>query len=789
MGKTQIATEYAHRHTDDYDLVWWVRSDQEDSIQAALVALGAQIRLPDVSPSDRDRSARAVIDALQSGEPYERWLLIFDDVTQANRIRRYIPQGSGHVIVTSRVSEWRQVLNTDGIEVRQFARADTVKFLGERLPRLAGEEGGAAQLDKLAEVLGDLPLAAEHAAAYLSQTGVPISDYIEAFRRNAHTLFGEEADMFSTATAVATTWSVSRQSLTPEAEELFQLLAFFAAEPISEENLIQPSRVALRPDLPEPLRKVLSSRTDLKRAQRELARYSLISIYGQRNVVQLHRVVQAVTKGRLEKDQPELAATLRETVFELLAATDPDGPEKEQNDPVYERSIHHLVPAGALDSGNGHLRNLVINQVRRLRMRGGNREALGLGEAALAIWKSAPDDIQTLAMAVEVAVALRALGRAHEAFKLNSDTLQRLRDHYGDEDDTYLICANSYGEDLRYLGRYDEALAHDLSLLPAYDRVFAPGPFRPLMLRNNIAIDMRCTGRFAEALEYDSKAAAERERYFGATDWQTLHSKFGVARDLRWLGQYEEALARSRELADVFEGRPWTFQHLEALLDLSASLRRAGYYPEARSLSEDVYRRYVEYAGEEHRATLVAATNLICDRRVVDDLAGAVALGEATVPAWEKVAEPGHPNTLSARANLAVALRMRGYLAAAQEMNEATLEGFRQVYSYEHHNILAVMTNLASDLAAVGDVRRAREMGEQVVAASREVRGAAHPATLAAAANLALDLKATGDAEAARALEAQTLAAYDEQLSPEHPQTLRARQHGRVNVDIEPVAI
>jgi len=794
VGKTQIATEYAHRHANEYEVVWWVRSDQEDSIQASLVALGAHLQLPEISPSDRDRSFRLVIDALQAGDPYSRWLLIFDDVRQPAKLRRYIPQGSGHVIVTSRINEWRQVLSTDGIEVKEFAREDTVRFLRARVPQLAAETDATAEharadeANRLAEVLGDLPLAAEHAASYLSQTGTSVGDYIAAFERDAHTLLGQYADMFYANLAVATTWSVTRQTLTPEARELFQLLAFFAAEPISEENLIQSARVMFDLGLPAPLLKVLSSRTELKRAQRELARFSLISIYGQRNVVQMHRVVQAVTRARMEKEAPELAATLQETVFALLAATDPEGPEKEQNDPIYERSIHHLMPTRALESGNKLLRNLIINQVRRLRIRGGYQQALSLGEAALETWKSEPDDIQTLAMAVEVAIAKRTLGRIDEAFELNADTLKRLRDTYGEDDDTYLICANSYGEDLRLRGRYDDALTHDLSLLPAYDRVFSPGQFRPLSLRNNIAIDFRCVGRFAEALEYDTANAAERERYFGATDWQVASSKFGMSRDLRRLGRYEDALALARELAELMDVRnePWNFLRLDVFGGLSVSLRRVGYYVEASERAEEVYRRYIEYAGEAHRGTLVTATNLICDRRAVDDLTGAQELGEATVLAWEKVVGPEHPNTLIAKANLAVALRTRGYPAAAGELNQAVLEAHRRLYAYDHPNTIIVMTNLASDLAAVGDVQRARDIGEQALAASREVRGPDHPVTLAVAANLSLDLRATGDGDEARSLEEKTQAALDSQLSPEHPQTLRARQRGRLSIDIEP---
>ncbi|HEY1705843.1 MAG TPA: FxSxx-COOH system tetratricopeptide repeat protein [Trebonia sp.] len=793
VGKTQIATEYAHRYAEEYEVVWWVRSDQEDSIQASLVALGNQLRLAEISPGDRDRSMRLVIDALQSGDPYSRWLLIFDDVTQPNKLRRYIPQG-GHVIVTSRINEWRQVLNTDGIEVREFDRAETVKFLRDRVPQLAPASSAVTEAvagqdaERLAAALGDLPLAAEHAVSYLTQTGVQVGDYIAAFERDAHALLGQEADMFASNRVVSTTWSVTRHSLSPEARELFQLLAFFAAEPISEEILL-PGQLEFDPPLSEPLHKVLSSRSDLKRAQRELARFSLISVYGQRNVAQLHRVVQAVTRARIEKEAPDLAQSLQQAVFSLLAATDPDSPEREQNDSVYRRTIAHLIPTGALKSDNARVRNLTINQVRRLRMRGGNREALRLGQAALDVWKSSPDDIQTLAVAAEIGMAQRELGQVEEAFRLNTDTLRRLREQYGTDDDTYLLVADSYSEDLRVLGKYDEALEHDLALLPVYDQVFSPGQFWPLSLRNNIAIDLRCVGRYEEALRYDAEVADERERYFGSTNLPLLSSKFGVARDLRHLCRYEESLEVCREITSIMEarGEPHNFSRLLMDSGLAVSLRWAGYFAEAHAVAEDTYRQYVGYAGEGHRATLTMATNLMCDRRLVNDLEGAAGLGAATVAAWEKATSGGHPCTLNAKGNLAVILRAQGYPAAALDMNQRVLEGLRDLYSYDHPTTLIVMTHLASDLAAIGEARQAREVGEEVVAKSTATRGPLHTCTLAAAVNLAHDLRATGDRDAARELEDRALAGFDEKLSPEHPLTRRARQRGRVDLEIEPV--
>lgn len=796
VGKTQIAVEYVRRYAGEYEVVWWVRAHREELIWQSLEALGRHLDLPEISPQDPERSRRAIIEALQSGLPYRRWLLVFDDVTKPESLHQFIPHGPGHVIVTSRISEWRQILSTGGIEVKVFSRPDTLKFLRARVPELAeGADSEAeayrhAEANRLADVLGDLPLAAEHAASYLSQIRTPVSDYIEAFDRDPQAVLGQHVDRIGDS-LIETTWSLTRQKLSAESEILFCLLAFFAAEPVAEEILLQPGWVSASSDLPAALQRVLTSRDVLNTAERDLTRLSLISWHGQGHDVQLHRVVQGVTRARTEKDNPELAEALQETVLALLAATDPGAPEREQNDAIYAWSIDHLRPARALESSGSRVRNLVINQVRRLRMRSGYQEALDLGEAALKVWKADPDNTETLAMSVEVAIALRMLGRTKEAFELNGDTLRRLHDRLGEADAAYLICASSYGEDLRLIGRYEDAFAHDSNLLPNYAQVFTPDEFRTLSLRNNIALDMRCVGQYAEALSFDTETAEQREQRFGPRDWQTLSSMFGMSSDLRRLGRYQEALDIADAAAAIVEapGVRMSFLRLSILAGQSVSLRRTGRYRDAHRLAEDVYRRCADYAGAEHRATLVLATNLICDRRLVDDLAGAEELGEVTVAGWDKAVGAAHPNALIARANLAIVLRARGRLVDACAMDTAALDGFRSVFSDEHPYRLMVMTNLASDLAAVGEVGRARELGEEVVGLSGIIRGDDHPATLVASANLALDRRATGDPDKALELEAKTLAKLDEQLSVEHPHAILARQRGRLNLDIEPTTL
>lgn len=803
VGKTEIAAEYAHRFRDDYDLVWWIRAEQKDTIINALIALGQQLSLPDFRVDERDYSAGVVIEALNRGDPYENWLLIFDNAASAELIGKYIPRGPGHVIITSRDSKWRRALRVEGIEVSEFQPAETVEFLRKRVPalnlvepdpsgadraqRIVREENARREQDAtaLARQLANLPLAAEHAAAYLVETGLPVDDYLKLFEQNAHTLLGDEVDILYPH-SVATTWKVSRATISREADVLFQLLAFFSPEPISAELLLQPGRVK---SLPEELTFVLNDASEFRRAARELARFSLVKIDGVRNVVQVHRVVQAVTQGRLQREDPDAARVYREAAHALLAASDPHAPDRDDSDPIYERSRQHLIPSGAVESADPLVRGLVINQVRRLDRRGGHNEALGLGEPALKIWKDrfGADDRQTLALAVEVGVALRHSGRWQEALELDADTLSRLRRQFGEDDQASLTCARSYGADLTMLGQYAAALENDIALLPLYEQVFRPEHPDTLQLRNNIAVSLRCLGEFDEALSFDQHTLAERERILGYIDTGTLISKWAVARDLRRLGRWEEALTLVRDVCETLEdkGEPWNPFRLLAAADLSVSLRRVGFYEDAARQGEETLARHASILGDDHRQTLLVATNLINDRRLVDNLSGAQGLGEQTVLAWDKVVGPDHPNAVGARANLAIVLRARHNPTEARELNERVLQDFVTMFEETHPSPLVVMVNLASDLAMLGETKRARQMGERAFEMNREVRGADHPVTLAAAANLSIDRRGDGDETGGRVLYEETIERYRRTLGAEHPESRLAAQRGRAGVDID----
>ena len=89
IGKTQIATEYIYRHLQDYDVIWWIEAARQTQIRASLTELARQLGLP--GATDANTAVRAVREALRTGRPYGRWLLVFDAAESPEEVRRSSP--------------------------------------------------------------------------------------------------------------------------------------------------------------------------------------------------------------------------------------------------------------------------------------------------------------------------------------------------------------------------------------------------------------------------------------------------------------------------------------------------------------------------------------------------------------------------------------------------------------------------------------------------------------------------------------------------------------------------
>jgi tetratricopeptide (TPR) repeat protein len=801
IGKTELATQYVHRSIDTYEIIWWIRAEHQDRVRDALVKLGQRLELRQATTdSARDRTVAAVLETLQSGA-WPSWLLVFDNAVNPLDLQKYIPasQPTGHVVITARQPNWPSYILADSIEVPPFTDAESISFLRRTVPSLAEGNGFSAAEDarrvsearRLATTLGHLPIAVEHAAAYLAETGQSVEEYLARFTENAHQLLSEQPTDSDLPAPVSGTWAMSSTLLTADAERLFNLCSFFSPEPIAAALFLQP---AADIEGPPGLAELLTSPQRFRAAATQLHRLSLARVDGARDLIHVHRVVQAVTKGRLRLDRIEAFRAYRDAAETLLASSNPGNPDQGSSDQVYDLSLQHLESDNRfLHTENSALRTLIIDQVRRLHLRGGHVEAMKFGQDALDVWRESlgEEDLQVLALSVEVAVAMYMGGHAADAHELILRIRPLLQGHpMGDGFKALLFCESIYGADLRARNQFREALNLDLSILSKFEMVFGSNDERTLNVRNNIAIDYRNLGQFRKALEEDERALADRRRVLGDVDMYTHMSSTAVARDLRGLGLYQESLDVGRRVVAEFDaaGGRENIRWLDACEGFATALRKAGHHWDALQQSEHVLQRCRDYLGVDHMYTLRAAADLINGRRAVGDLPSAEELARQTHDLCRESRESNVPDVLlyTVLMNLASVLRVAGRPDMALPYDDQARRGLIRIHGDGHLFTLAANTNYTSDLAALGRLGEAIDLGRRTLDYCHLYLGEDHPDTLMAAANLSSDETAAGDVVSGAQRLAEVLRGYERTLTLEHPEARAAAQRARLTAEIEP---
>jgi tetratricopeptide (TPR) repeat protein len=807
IGKTELATEYIHRNIAIYQIIWWIRAEHPDRVREAFVKLGQRLApLQATADSAHDRTVAAVREELQSGR-WSSWLLVFDNVADPLDLQKYIPASrpGGHVIITAREPNWPSYIESDNIEVAPFTDAESVGFLRGRVRSLAQGTGIAPAEDerrttearRLATTLGHLPIAVGHAAAYLVETGQSVGEYLTRFTENARQMLSErrpaDPGPSDLSVPVSGTLAMSIQLLTPDAEHLFNLCSFFSPEPIAAELFQQPTEGI---DEPPGLAEFLSSPQRFRAARTQMDRLSLARVDGARNLTQVHRVVQAVTQGRLQLERIEAFRAYRAAADTLLARSNPGNPDHASSDQVYDLSLQHLESDYRfLRTKNPALRTLIIDQVRRLHLRGGHVEAVKFGQDALQVWRRSlgQDDLQVLGMSVEVAIAMIIGGRAADAHELILQIRPLLRRYTdGDGFKARLLCENIYGADRRARNQFREALDLDRAILSDFETVFGVDHERTLNVRANIAIDYRQLGQFGDALEADERTLEDRRRMMGDDDLNTLTSSNAVAHDMRGLGLYQESLDMVRRVVGAFEavGGRENIRWLQACEGFATALRKAGHHWNALQESEQVHQRCRDYLGVDHMYTLRAAANLINDRRAVGniDISYIESAEELAIETRDLCRGSGAPDVLlnTIMVNLASVQRVAGRPGEALTNDDPAMKGFIKTHGEKHPFTLSAKINYASDLAACGQLGEAIRIGQETLEKCRDQLGDDHPDTLIAASNLSADERAAGDHATAERRLSDVLSRYERTLTLEHPEARAAAQGIRLTAEIEP---
>jgi tetratricopeptide (TPR) repeat protein len=715
IGKTQVALEYVYRFREHYDIVWWIDAEQADQIPVHYAELAARVGAgkPDAGV---EFNARYALDHLRSRE---RWLIVLDNAEEPERLEAWLPDGPGHVLITSRNPGWKQIV--PGLPLGVFSRAESLDYLRGQLPSLAEEQATA-----LAEALGDLPLALAQAAGALGD-GMPVDQYLRVLETNTAQLLdhGKVHDYRATLAATVTIAMERLEADHPDATAVLRLAALLGPEPIPTAWLVAArDRLATVHGDPGDFRWPLP-------ALHPLARYGLAVVSP--DAFQVHRLTQAVVRDGIAAGRRD---ALWDDVVTLLTAVDPGDSDLPESWPRWSALTPHLTAGMPVLCERTRVRPLLLSAAKYLAQSAQLHAARELAAGLRAQWASSLGENHTdtlRAASVETA--------AEEGLGYHPDLLERVGD---------------------ILARRRAALGED-----------HPDTLESM---NDLATALHSVGRYADALALHQDVRERRTRLLGEDDRATLHAAHGVARALTILGRFDEGLRVAEDVlerhgATLGEDHPQTPRFLR---DIAVLLVYLGRYKEAYRKAVDAHERARAAMGDNHPETLSAAHGLTMALTALNRHTEAQHLIKDTLQRLQRNFGESHTYALELTTSLGFVLATCGRPADAHTLLTDTMTRHVQVYGTDYPNSLQCDLGIGMSLHGMGRNTEAEQHLRDLRRRIHRILGAENVLADNATRALAVTLAAQG-----KHRESHKLLAYVQRRAPLRMPVQRQAPPGR----------
>ncbi|MFI9047336.1 FxSxx-COOH system tetratricopeptide repeat protein [Streptomyces sp. NPDC053427] len=475
VGKTQIALEYARRFAGLYNLVWWVDAEDPARIPLHYAELGSRLGID----TARKGGAERIETLFENLRTRDGWLFIIDGAEESETINRWIPDGPGHVLITSRNPAWSGYAHQTHLGV--FARPESVDYLTTRL------QVTSDQADLLAEDLGDHPLALCQAVGVLAG-GVTLPRYRNLLKSSPARLLEQGvAPGYDVSLGSALSVAVARlRSDHPEALALLRLTAFLGPGPIPATwvpgLLEQQLSSASEPDLMLDVR-----------ALQPLARLGLADMDAE--TFRIHQLTQALVRAQIDGE------AVSHQVATFLAAVELGRPDVPHTWPLWSLFTAHLTAEHFRAAERPELRPRLLQAVEYLMASEQHEAVRTLVVSLRRTWSEAigADHPDCLRLSTVLAVTLNYLGEHGEAIGIHEDNVARHRRVLGDDHPDAIATVHNLALALYRLGRAAEAIHLLQDARPRSRRVL--GPEHPITerLTKALAALLNLQGRPYEA--------------------------------------------------------------------------------------------------------------------------------------------------------------------------------------------------------------------------------------------------------------------------------------------------
>ncbi|MGH3821272.1 MAG: FxSxx-COOH system tetratricopeptide repeat protein, partial [Pseudonocardiaceae bacterium] len=739
-GKSQIALEYAHRFTTDYDFQWWISAQDQQSVRASLTALADGLRLP--STPDRPRAA---LEALQAHPRYRRWLLVYDNVSALDTLAELMPAGNaGHVILTTRE------LSSDGTVIGALDTEDSIELLTNLVPDLATADAAlvAAQMEQL-------PLAVRLAAVWMSESATVMHQSVSTraaaaawaateFQARAALLADEQGGSPQAAALAVILRTLAESDLGRVATRLAQMCSWLSPDAVALRLLRSNPMVGALAGAADDGQALILDPLELDRVLCFGQRYALFEMNWERPAkLTMHRVVQELLRDAMPPD--EHAERQREVLHALaaFAPTDPE-PEASQDITDFIELQRHLEVSGAVGSQDANVRRWLVDQIHYLRRTPSPATwhyAVDLGGQALAGWED-PTSSAESSLRMRLEAQLVALHRQRNddvptLLERVDDLLNRQQRLLGPTHPRTLRTWRSNGGNLRRRGLFAEACA-------AEERTFHGsrewlGDHHPdtRQAANNLAWSYFLAGDVSSALTLERENHRIRMALFGPDHLDVCWSAGNLGVYLRELGHYPEAIKIFNEAIERVGALKPDGSHpteLRLRWHRAIAYRNAGDPSKALEENAENLRRFRDVFGSHDGRTVRCKLSFAIDYHCTGNSAAAVSFAEESLTSYLR-SDSGYPHASLHLLNLAVFRRGLGEMAQAVSLSTQAVDELVDWLGADHPWTLAATINHAH-ATALSDPDGGYELLRSTHEDCLDYLPTNHPYTNRAAANL-----------------------------------------------------
>jgi tetratricopeptide (TPR) repeat protein len=700
VGKTQLASEFAHRY-GHYFLggVFWLSFAEADSIEVEIAACGAAMNLPAFAGLEFPDQVSRVRQLWQEATPR---LLIFDNCEDEQLLRDYRPTAGGcRVLVTSRRQYWDVALGIYQQPLDTLPRAQSIDLLRKFRPDLSEDD---PDLDALAHMLGDLPLALHVAGSYLKRYSVSVSpaQYLEklgssplqafALRAGSPTPTQHERDL-------ALTLAASYQGLDANdptdtlALAILARAAYFAPGESIPRDLLQ-ATLDLS-DLPEDEQSLAFDDALIR-----LMELGLIDPI-ENSALRLHRLIAAFILS-VTTDETVQSAIEVVLIEEGNKRVESGYPTQLQPILAHLRHIQHLADprgdhrAGDLATILGRAEQMLVNYA----------QAELLLKRALAISKQTlgENHADTAASLNNLAFLHFLKGDYNSAKQLYEKTVANLERNFGPNHANTAASVTSLANLHLHQGNFPTAKRLLERTLAISKKVYNPNHPNIATNLNILAGVLKSEGNYKAAEKLFKQSLTIREEVLGPKHPDTATSLNNLANSYKDLRKYAAAKPLYKRAIAIREEvlGPNHPETASSLNNLAVLYRELHDYDAAKPLFERALSIYEQVLGSNHTKTAYGLNNLAAMHQEQGDYQAAQLLFERTLTIYTQTLGPNHPNTAIVLNNIAKLLKNQGNYQAAKPLYERSIAIYEQAFGPDHPHMRLFRSNLQELLKILG---------------------------------------------------------------------------------------